>query len=37
MSGVAKKAAAVAQNKKQSLDYGEFYPQWKWVNNLDGV
>ena len=32
---VAKKAAEVAQKKEQQLVHGEFYPQWKWDNNLD--
>ena len=36
-SSAAKKAAEIAKMKKQQLNHGEFYPQWKWDNNLDGV
>ena len=35
--GVAKIAAEVAQEEEQHLDHGEFYPQWKLDNKLDGI
>ena len=35
-SGVAKKAAEVAQKKEQQLAQGKFYPKCK-LNNLNGV
>ena len=37
MSVEAKKAAEVEQKKKQKLDHGGFYLQWKQDNKLDGV
>ena len=33
----SKKAAEVAQKKEQQLAHGEFYPQLKCDNNLDGA
>ena len=32
---LAKKAAEGTQKKEQYLVQGEFYPWWKWDNNLD--
>ena len=37
LGNVAIKAVEVAQKHKQKLAHGEFYPQWKWDDNLDGV
>ena len=36
-SDEAKKTAEVSQKKEQQLTHVEFYPWWKWDNNLDDV